>query len=507
MPRLSYPPRDFACSYTHACPYLDGLSTTWVLGEYRHAGDVYQEHLRIIDGLDTALKARDDKIRKLEMENAELRAKYQAVHQRQFKPNRQRILHGLGAKNPERKRGAPVGHPGWSRPRPQRLDRSVTVPAPRTCPHCGAENLSPLPETAEHIQEDIVIVRRTRATRYLHAQAYCPQCRRAVMKAAQDEILHAPIGPVGKSVAMYLRYTIGVSYRKVQAILHDLFGLDCVPASLVGFDRLAAHNATAIYADLREKIRSSGVVHADETSWRNNGTGHYVWYAGTDDLAFFHIDRHRSADVAKAIFGQNFAGIIVRDRYAAYNGIGTWQSCLAHIITRAREIIREHALLPDEEKHGAVEPFLSRVIDLCSRACDVGRKIKAGDIPWKNASLLEKQFIRELGKICARPLPFKPAETLRSYLAGPEQPCLFTFLRHPGVCPTNNQAEQSLRHMVIFRKLCFGTRSALGLKTHSIIPSLIQTARRQGVHPRDFLQILLTADSATAQAALYHNSS
>jgi len=67
-------------------------------------------------------------------------------------------------------------------------------------------------------------------------------------------------------------------------------------------------------------------------------------------------------------------------------------------------------------------------------------------------------------------------------------------------------AEQSLRHMVIFRKVCFGTRSDKGLKTHSIIPTLVQTARRQGVHPREFLHILYTKDTATAQAALYNNS-
>jgi hypothetical protein len=55
--------------------------------------------------------------------------------------------------------------------------------------------------------------------------------------------------------------------------------------------------------------------------------------------------------------------------------------------------------------------------------------------------------------------------------------------------------------------VCFGTRSQKGLKTHSIIPSLVQTAKRQGVHPLAFLKTLLTADSATAQAVLYNNSS
>jgi hypothetical protein len=60
---------------------------------------------------------------------------------------------------------------------------------------------------------------------------------------------------------------------------------------------------------------------------------------------------------------------------------------------------------------------------------------------------------------------------------------------------------------VIFRKVSFGTRSDNGLKTNSIIPTLAQTAKRQGVHPREFPHTLHTADAATAQAALYKNSS
>jgi hypothetical protein len=167
-----------------------------------------------------------------------------------------------------------------------------------------------------------------------------------------------------------------------------------------------------------------------------------------------------------------------------------WQICIAHILTKAKEIRTEYALLPQTKKDVAVGPFCEGVMNLCSRLCNVGQKLKSGDIPWKAAAKIEKKFVRELNTICKRPLRFKPAETLRSYLAGAKQKFLFTFLRRPGVP----------------RKICLGTRSESGLKTHSILPSLVQTARRQGVHPREFLQTLLTADTATAQAALYNNS-
>lgn len=517
MPRSPYPPQGFECLYQDSCPYLDGLSTPWVLGEYRRGEEEYQEHLRILDHFYDGLKTRDDRIRVLERENAELKAKLQALHRRQFKPNRKkgaqmdgRDDQGASAPREEKpkKRGAPVGHPGWVRPKPDRIDRTVHVPAPTICPHCQSPDLTPMEENTEHFQEDIVIQPQTVVTRYLHGQAFCPRCHRPVVQAAEGELLNAPIGPVAKSVAIYLRYRIGIPYRKTAELFRELFGLQFVPASALGFDRKAAARGTPIYEDLREKIRVSNVVHADETSWRSDGVGHFVWFAGNETLAFFHIDRHRSAEVAKTIFGQDFSGTLVRDRYAAYNGIGVdWQTCLAHILTNAKEISAEHALLPQTEKDPATGPFCDRLRDLCARLCELGQKFKSGQLPWKAAAKIEKRSAVELDHICKQTLRFKPAETLRTFLAGPEQKFLFTFLRRPGVPPTNNHAEQSLRHLVIFRKICFGTRSDSGLKTHSILPSLVQTARRQGVHPRKFLQTLLTADTATAQTTLYSNSS
>lgn len=514
MARHPWPPYDYVCLYEHTCPYLDGLSTAWVLSQYRRADDVYHEHLRIIDAFSAQLKASEDRVRVLERELSEIKAKYQALHRKQFKPNRKKKDEaaeekaGKPGSTGKKKRGAPVGHPGWTRPIPTRIDRIVQVPAPADCPHCGSKALRPEHTLHEHIQEDIVIKPATVVTKYVHEEAFCPCCRRSVVGTGPDEIPNAPIGPLAKSTAGYLRYEIGIPYRKAKRILEDLFGLSCVPASLVGFDRKAAKRGEPIYEDVREKVRASSVIHADETSWRNDGTGYFVWFAGNDDLAFFHIDRHRSGEAAKTVFGQDFNGVLVRDRYAAYNGIGyDWQACLAHIITNAKDIRREHALLPIREQDRAVTIFCDRITDLCSQACQAAHKLQSGETVWEEAAGIEKGLVGELRKICKQPLRFKPADTLRAFLVGPEQKHLFTFLRIPGVPPTNNHAEQSLRKMVIFRKICFGTRSDSGLKTHSIIPTLIQTARRQGVHPRQFLHTLHTADTATAQAALYNNSS
>ena len=91
----------------------------------------------------------------------------------------------------------------------------------------------PIDEQTEHIQEDIVLLPRPMVKRYVHDQALCKRCRRPVVQAASDEILHAPIGPVAKATAMYLRYEVCIPYRKVVEIFRVLFGLSSVAASLV----------------------------------------------------------------------------------------------------------------------------------------------------------------------------------------------------------------------------------------------------------------------------------
>jgi transposase len=504
--RPEYPPYGFSCPYTDHCPHLDGLSTTWVFEEYQRADEAYHEHLRIVDVLSARVDAALKQLQLLEKENTELKAKNTALHRRQFKANKATPSEKQQRGSTRKKRGAPIGHPGWSRPKPLRVDRTVHVPAPSTCPHCGSASLLPTGEVSEHLQEDIVLRPRTVVTRYVHKEAYCPCCRRSVVQRGEDELLHAPIGPVAKSAAIYLRYRLGMTYRKVQEIFRDMFGLEFVAASALGFDRQAVIKGAALYEDLREKIKASAFIHADETSWRNDGIGHYAWYAGNPHLAFFHIDRHRSTAVAQYLLGSRFEGILVADRYAAYNGVHAHarQACLGHLITQAKEITRELLLIEDHDKKA--EAFCAGVATFFSKACALGQELLSGVREWKQAPRIEKRFVSELKRLCAGRLRYKPAETLRLSLIK-DQAYLFTFLRHPGVQPTNNQAEQSIRFLVIFRKIMFGTRSQSGLRTHSILPSLVLTALRQGRNPRAFLQTLLTSDTAQAQAALYCNSS
>jgi len=511
-------PWDFDCSYKNSCPHLEDLSTKWVWEEYQRSHEEHLEHWRIRDIQQQELEKALKYIGELEKENEVLKAQLKALHQRQFKSNkscdRQRSKDKTdndSKTEKKKKRGAPKGHPGWFRRKPGHIDKTIIVPAPDLCPHCACPDLTPLKEMKDHLQEDIILQPRPHVTNFRHHQVFCPKCDRVVVQAAEGELLNCKIGPTTKAAAVFLRYGLRIPYRKVKELFEVFFNMDFVPASAMAFDRTATRKGEPLYEDLKEKLHNVAAAHADETYWRQNGIGHYVWYAGNDDLAVFHIDRHRSSKVAQSILGKNFDGVLHTDGYAAYNAVNAKnrQSCLAHLIRRSKEIKQEILLRKPKFQDQPSIRFCSRVSDLLKKACEIGQKLNSGDIKPNKAGAFEKQLYSALNSICLTKLSDQKAETLRQRLLNPKKEYyrLFTFLKYPEVQPTNNQAEQSLRNMVIFRKICFGTRSAQGSYSHSVLPSLVLTAKRQNKHPLKFFQTLFTEDTPTAQAALYNDSS
>ena len=150
--------------------------------------------------------------------------------------------------------------------------------------------------------------------------------------------------------------------------------------------------------------------------------------------------------------------------------------------------------------------FCKDIQSFVHHACQAHRKL--GQKPWRarRANKAHRRLRRRLRQLCQRPLRYPKAEAFRKRLRGPEQKHLFTCFRRPNVPPTNNQAERSLRPLVIMRKTIHGTRSKAGLENHSILRSLFETARRQGKKAHQFFLDLFTKDAARAQEALYRNA-
>lgn len=507
MPRFPGLAPDFVCPYRHGCPYLEGLSTRWVWARYQRAVGLECGYEHQLEDLQRQLDEERRERRQLELEIQQLKAQLQALHRRQFKGRAAPATAPAadGSAGGKKKRGPPFGHPPWVRPKPKHIDRVVEVAAPHTCPRCQRPGLQRVQATREHVQEDIVLEPRTVATRFVHQQAWCPGCRRHVGQPGPGELPGCYIGPAAKATAIYLRYELNVPERKISRFFADFFGLNFVPASAYNFERQAVCRGRPLYEDLRQKIRCLPVAHADETSWRHDGQNHWLWYFGDDDLALFHLDAHRSGQVAQDVLGTRFAGVLVADAYAAYHGVHPkdWQSCLAHIKTKAKELQQEIALLQGRAKDPAALRFCQNIQGFVHAACEAHRRLAKGR--WRAKAATKKGAVlrRQLRALCQRSLRHPRAEAFRQRLLGDELRHFFTCFRRPKVPPTNNQAERSLRPAVIGRKTILCTRSEHGRENHSVLRSLFETARRQGHQPHQFFLQLFTTTTAVAQAALY----
>ena len=453
MPRHKEPPWGFRCPYEHHCPHLQGLSTKGVFSQYQRSHA--QEHALwlIREEMAEEIRTLHQALEEKEKENDQLRAENKRLHQQKFKANSKKrdkqkkedapAGEKGGAKAKEKKRGAPKGHPPWNRKTPKSIDRTIEVDAPCTCPNCSTATDLSQTETSTFIQEDIVLRPQTVATEYVHASAWCPNCDKQVIQTLENEIPFAPIGPNAKAAALFLRHELKLPYRKVSMAMDTLFGLGFVPASTLGFEKRARKNADPVYRGLIEKMRTSDLVHADETHWREDGKNCFFWYAGNADLAVFRIDPRRTTEAAKKLLGDRIDGLLVTDAYAAYNAIEVQgrQSCLAHLIRKADELgkLLESMKQPDP---GSVS-FCRKIGQLFTLACR--KKIPAKQTEKQN---LKKRLLSLLDTLCSKPLAYAKAETLRKrFIPGArEYNEVFTFIDFGGP-PTNNHAEPAIVNM------------------------------------------------------------
>jgi transposase len=497
-----YPKHQYACPHVDHCPHLGGAGLGNLVLAAEENEEWTDELLRQVDGLREENAAKTRTIAEQQERIEQLERELKAERQKQFMTRRPDEEVCAETKEPEaeaKKRGAPVGHPGWFRPTPTKIDRTIFVPAPARCPHCNAAVVAwPDLPPYEHLQEDFVGGRPT-TTCYRHEEGRCsnPRCRLWARQPGEGEILRAKIGPEMRARGLFLRFDIGLPVRKVVAAAK---GLDCLcfsPAALLGFEKQAAEKARPLARDVASKLRACDVNHADETYYRIDGKPAYAWFHGNENLAHFYICTTRSGKISRKILGHDYAGGLVTDCYTGYNRHATKikQRCVEHLKRTAKNWRK---VTP--EKSVASRQFFDDVVAWTKRCCAWYRRWKADAGPEKDG---EAGWLRsEQARLESVTLDSEKAQTLQGRIRRYSKEWL-TFLDHPGVPPTNNLAEQAIRFLVILRKLTFGSRTRAGARRMGAMLTVIQTARRQGKNVIRFLVALLTLTPNQAARAMY----
>jgi transposase len=501
-----YPNHEHGCPHVGHCPHVGGAA----IGSVVRLANENQESR---DGLLRTIAAERKKIAELVQENkrlqhelADVKLELKLERQNKFATNSQKqgkqpstTAAAPADSGPKKKRGAPVGHPGWYRKTPTEYDWAIDVPAPTRCPYCrGLVVLDHAFAPAEHLQED-VIDGQYRVVLYRHPAACCSDCGEWLQQAGAGELLGSRIGPLLRSKALYLRHVTGVSYRKIPQVIQELLGITFTPGALIGFEKLLNTLAQPVVADIAKKIASSeGAVHADETYSVLDGKRAYFWVHATTRYVHFSFVTTRSGKVSRDVLGDDFSGTLVTDCYSGYiaHAVGAKQKCLFHLARSARDWQKlTQAGSPDFAFFDAVQQFVKR-------GCEFHRLRGKGELTYE-AQAVEKAWLRqEQSRLEAWVLTHRKALTLQARITTYHGEWL-VFLDDARVPPTNNLAEQALRPLVVLRKITFGHRCLQGGQRMAALMSVAETAHRHGHRASQIYLALLSYPPSKVLRMLY----
>jgi len=174
-------------------------------------------------------------------------------------------------------------------------------------------------------------------------------------------------------------------------------------------------------------------------------------------------------------------------------------------LREAKEIAERIELMPEKKQDRKAVGFCKALKKFFAICCRIDQRRKSGRVTFQAAMRHIPRLQRVLDTLCRQPLAEEDAENLRQRLTDPKRdaPNLFTFLKVNGMPPTNNHAEQALRLPVIFRKICFGSRSLTGAQALAVNLSLLTTAKRQGRSPIELFQEILLHGDDTPLSMIY----
>ena len=233
----------------------------------------------------------------------------------------------------------------------------------------------------------------------------------------------AQLGPNVAALVAELHTGMGVPLAKVSEHLKTKFGLQVTPGGLVHLLHRTAAAAAPAYAALCEQVRHSPVVTPDETGWRVNALRHWLWAYATPETTVYAICDGRGFADAAAVLGPDFAGVLVRDGWAAYRGFkhAPHQTCLAHLLRRCKQLQEDH---PDSPWGGDVQAVLQDGLALRDRC-------NAGDISEHGLASARGRLAARLGRLIDSPPPLDDAERFAKHLSNEFPAVMSVWLVRP----------------------------------------------------------------------------
>lgn len=392
--------------------------------------------------------------------------------------------------------GARRGHTGHGRRRPAPGDSAIRLENCSTLsPHdacCDASDLVKvdvrkreydrfIPARTEHVvvMQDVFLCRNCGKRLYAHPGDILPRMSYSnsfLAMAAVEVFVH---GRTARGTADMLGIGTGT-----------FFGLASFLANLLR----PAYEVIGLEA-VRQKF-----LHADETSWWNDGKKGYAWVFTNPNVALYLFEGTRGSVVPASLFGYRQgkyclpkttdltwveengkyedAMLLVTDRYGGYSPVDvSRQLCFEHLKRDLDKLLARSAGIQEVADFCSVlRPLLTKSMSLCA-----------------DAERSDDEYFMEAGNLQEKIHAAVWAEArdceLRAYqnIWRDNWDSLFHWAQDRDVRCENNAAERAIRPAVIVRKISFGSQSDKGAENREIIMSVLRTVMQRGRAPFDWL--------------------
>jgi transposase len=360
-----------------------------------------------------------------------------------------------------------LGRQGGGRALVCHPDQTVITKAP-ACAHCHAA-LTDAHQVlhGRYDKIDLPVVRPvvTRVERYAGRCPCCGGLTVAPVPVGLEET--SPFSANIVALAIYLRFTHAISYRRLTQVFLHLFALYISEGALDAMLQRARPCFDNEVLAILARLRRSRIVCSDETSVRIAGRTHWNWVFQNDQVVIHVVRDSRAAAVVSEVMAGHRPSLWVSDLYGAQQGHGDlWQICLAHQLRDCQYAIDAGDTV-----------FAPRMKALLLRAVVLARRRK------NLAESTRRAYLRRLDhdlNVIMGLAPGNPHGKRLRKRYGKVRNSLFTFLEHPDAPPDNNGSERELRPTATYRKITGGFRSNWGADLFAAVRSVVGTAARRG---------------------------
>lgn len=367
----------------------------------------------------------------------------------------------------------------YKRPIPQESEITDTVThSLNTLCNCGA-CLTNIQEVTFYVEDIPVPIQKT-VIKHIAYKAKCISCN-TIVYSTDIPCTKVTLGNNIRKYICYLSVYCRLSFTQIQQLLVDTYNTHVSQGEIVKILNREATKLLPMYEELKTRLRQESVLHLDESSWKLllGRLNAYAWVmsGATSKESVFLLGESRGKGNAQALLGDNYQGVVVTDDYAVYDFIKNHQLCFAHLIRKWRDLAFSSQLDEETSKHCKAE--YNKLMTFY-HTLETNRDMQHKSLYQKMLSSISIIHKLDPKKLVTYKRTLK--SNINKYL---------TCLQNKDIPFTNNQAERSLRHLVIKRKISLGSNNKNTAKTLAILLSVIMSMRQryQGMFFREWVGV------------------